>query len=78
MPGLADAAIMPFVRQFAAVDHDWFEAQPLPHLKAWLAHHLASDLFASIMYRTAPWSPGDRPLIVDGAGQPDRQAFQAD
>ncbi len=72
MPGLADAAIIPFVRQFAAVDHDWFEAQPLPHLKAWLADHLASDLFASIMYRTAPWSPGDRPLIVDGAGQSER------
>ncbi len=59
-PGLSDAAIMPFVRQFAAVDRDWFDARPLPHLQAWLAAHLASDLFASIMHKVAPWSPGDR------------------
>ncbi|SFR96872.1 glutathione S-transferase [Sphingomonas jatrophae] len=56
--GLADAAIMPFVRQFAAVDATWFKAQPLPHLHRWLSGHLASDLFASIMQREMPWSPG--------------------
>jgi glutathione S-transferase len=55
--GLADAAIMPFVRQFTAVDSAWFDAQPLPHLKAWLARHLASDLFERIMVRSASWSP---------------------
>ncbi|GGE96787.1 glutathione S-transferase [Sphingomonas prati] len=65
--GLADAAIMPFVRQFAGVDQDWFAAQPLPCLKAWLAKHIASELFARIMYRVAPWSPGDTPTIVAGS-----------
>ncbi|KAB7647716.1 glutathione S-transferase [Polymorphobacter fuscus] len=65
--GLADAAIMPFVRQFAGVDPDWFEALPLPCLKAWLADHLASDLFGTIMYRSAPWSQGDGPCIVQGS-----------
>ncbi len=60
--GLADAAIMPFVRQFAAVDPDWFAAQPLLHLKPWLEGHLASPLFAAIMQRYAPWSPGDAPV----------------
>lgn len=57
--GLADAAIMPFVRQFAAVDRAWFDAQPLPHLQRWLDGHLESDLFAAIMVRVAPWQPGD-------------------
>lgn len=66
-PGLADAAIMPFVRQFAAVDRDWFDAQPLPSLRTWLEGHLASARFASVMFRTAPWSPGDPPVIVDHA-----------
>ncbi|MEO6718567.1 MAG: glutathione S-transferase [Novosphingobium sp.] len=61
--GLADAAIMPFVRQFAAVDPDWFDRQPLSHAKPWLAGHLASDLFAAVMIRFAPWSPGD-PAVV--------------
>lgn len=65
-PGFTDAAIMPFVRQFAAVDRDWFDAQRLPALQGWLTSHLASDRFASVMYRTAPWAEGDRPIIVDG------------
>lgn len=55
--GLSDAAIMPFVRQFAAVDPGWFAAQALPHLQAWLAGHLASDLFQRIMIRAEPWTP---------------------
>lgn len=55
--GLTDAAIMPFVRQFAAVDREWFSALPLPHLQGWLAGHLASELFEAIMLRVAPWSP---------------------
>ncbi|MEZ0497495.1 glutathione S-transferase [Sphingomonas sp. IW22] len=63
--GLADAAIMPFVRQFAGVDPDWFEGQPLPYLKAWLASHIASDLFDNIMGRAATWSHGDHPIIVE-------------
>jgi glutathione S-transferase len=57
--GLTDAAIMPFVRQFAAVDPDWFANQPLPCLRAWLEGHVGSDLFASVMVRYPPWSPGD-------------------
>ncbi len=60
--GLADAAIVPFVRQFAAIDRDWFDQQPLPHLKVWLAGHLDSDLFAAIMVRVKPWSSGDLPV----------------
>lgn len=56
--GIADAAIMPFVRQFAAVDPDWFAAQPITHVKAWLAGHLGSALFQAVMVRVTPWSPG--------------------
>ena len=55
--GMADAAIMPFVRQFAAVDPDWFAAQPIAHVQAWLAGHLGSPHFQATMERVAPWSP---------------------
>ena len=55
-PGLTDAAIMLFVRQFAAVDSAWFATQPIPHLKAWLAGHLGSALFQAIMVRVPPWT----------------------
>ena len=33
---LADVAIFPFIRQFAAVDAVWFEASNYPKLKIWL------------------------------------------
>ena len=61
--GLADMAVMPFVRQFAATDPDWFASQPLPHLQRWLAGHLESELFASVMGKFTPWREGDLPVV---------------
>lgn len=46
-----DIALMPFIRQFAAVDRAWFAAQPLPRLHAWLAALEASALFTAAMRR---------------------------
>ena len=54
---LADAAIFPFVRQFANTDRDWFDAQDLPNLQAWLTAHLASPLFARVMAKHELWAP---------------------
>ena len=48
-PSLADIAIFPFVRQFAAVDAAWFDDSPYPKLKVWLKTLVDSELFASIM-----------------------------
>lgn len=61
--GMTDAAIMPFVRQFAETDRAWFDAQPLPGLHAWLRGHLGSALFAAIMVRLEPWQRGDAPIM---------------
>ena len=61
--GWADATIFPFVRQFAAVDPAWFEAQPVRHLQRWLAGHLQSDLFAAIMVRHRPWQESDHQVL---------------
>ena len=52
---LTDIAIMPFIRQFAATDRDWFAAQSLPHLQAWLEALLGSSLFQTIMVKREPW-----------------------
>lgn len=60
--GLADIAIFPFIRQFAAIDPQWFAAQPVPHLHAWLERHTASDLFAAVMGKYDPWQAGDQPV----------------
>ncbi|WP_230772369.1 glutathione S-transferase [Sphingomonas sp. Leaf4] len=72
--GITDAAILPFVRQFAAVDREWFNTLTLPHLQTWLAAHLASDLFRRIMYRVAPWCPGERIVIMQGGAPVDPPA----
>ena len=55
----ADVAIFPFIRQFANTDREWFDSQPLPHLQAWLAGHLDSDLFKTVMKKYPKWQPGD-------------------
>ena len=52
-PCAADIGIFPFVRQFAAVNPEWFEALPLPAVKAWLAQWLANPLFKKGMVKTA-------------------------
>lgn len=62
--GLTDMAILPFVRQFAAVDRQAFASLTLPHVQAWLASHLASSLFVTIMTRAEPWSPGDPAIAL--------------
>lgn len=54
-PSLADAALFPFVRQFARTDLAAFEAMPLPRLRAWLARWQALPLFATVMEKRAPW-----------------------
>ncbi|WP_203167937.1 glutathione S-transferase [Steroidobacter gossypii] len=46
---LADMAIVPFVRQFSAVDLDWFANLPLPNTARWLAMIVNSPRFVRIM-----------------------------
>ena len=58
---LADMAIAPFVRQFAAIGSGWWAAQPWPHLQAWLAQWLALPLLEQSMQKYPAWqenSPG--------------------
>lgn len=61
---LADAAIFPFVRQFAAIDPARWQAMPLPQLRTWLAGWLESALFAGIMKKYPRWEEGAAPLRV--------------
>jgi glutathione S-transferase len=53
--GLCDAALAPFVRQFAHTDKTWFTAQPWPLLAHWLAEFEASAACAAIMHKHSPW-----------------------
>lgn len=58
-PSLADMAIAPFVRQFAAVDPAWFDSAPLAPLQAWTRRIVSSELFDSVMAKFKAWQRGD-------------------
>lgn len=54
--GLPDAAIAPFVRQFAHTDPGWFAGQAWPALAKWLGQFERSEMFEAIMHKHTPWS----------------------
>ncbi len=56
VPGLADVALMPFVRQFANVDLDWFNSAPYPHTINWLKHWLQHEWFIHSMEKFPLWT----------------------
>lgn len=55
---MADAALRPFVRQFANIDRPWFDAQDWPHLIRWLTAFETSASFRAIMAKHPVWTPG--------------------
>lgn len=65
---LADAAIFPFIRQFAGVQPDWFSAASYPLLRAWLQRWLDSKLFRSVMKKYPQWQPGQAVVIENWPG----------
>ncbi|MFV3326496.1 glutathione S-transferase [Pseudomonas sp. NY15372] len=50
-PSLADAALLPLVRQFAGVEPQWFAEAPYPRVRSWLQGWLESALFKAVMAR---------------------------
>lgn len=63
----ADGAILPFVRQFAHVDKEWFWQQDWSYLIKWLDAFLESKRFASIMDKYPKWEEGDDVMFFGGA-----------
>ncbi len=62
-PALADMAIAPFVRQFAATDPDWFAGQPWPRLQAWLTTITTGPRFNHVMGKYPQWRAGAQPTL---------------
>ncbi len=54
-PTLADMALLPFMRQCAHVDLDWFEQTQYHHLQRWLSSFKESELFKRIMPKIPAW-----------------------
>jgi len=64
-PGLADFAILPFIRQFANTDRDWFDQQSWSGVLRWLRRFETSDRFTAIMGKYPKWTEGD-PMTLFG------------
>jgi glutathione S-transferase len=57
---LADLAILPFIRQFALVDKDWFFSSKYTNIISWLNGFIKNESFeAIIMAKYLPWKKGD-------------------
>lgn len=57
---ITDVAIMPFIRQFAGVDPQWFEQCQYTGVRRWLKHQIESSLFKSVMTKYAFWHPDEK------------------
>ncbi len=66
-PGLADFALLPFVRQYAHSDDAHWESRPFPGLQAWLTRFEASELYRRIMPKWPLWPQSGPGIRVDWA-----------
>ena len=57
-----DAAIAPFVRQFARTDRDWFDAQRWSALQTWLDNFEQSAAYISVMHKYKVWHHDAKPV----------------
>jgi glutathione S-transferase len=57
-PCWADAAVFPFVRQFAGVEPTWWATSAWVHTRRWLDAWLGHPVFLSCMTKTPVWTPG--------------------
>lgn len=59
----ADAAVFPFIRQFAHVDRQWFYQSEFINVQRWLTLQLDSSLFKAIMVKYKPWQEEDDEVL---------------
>ncbi|HBV75570.1 MULTISPECIES: glutathione S-transferase [Vibrio] len=52
---LADLALLPFIRQFAKVERQWYLQSPYPKLRQWLDRYLQSKMFSKVMSKHELW-----------------------
>ena len=60
---LAEVAILPFVRQYANVDREWF-AYTYPNVERRLENWIQSELFKRVMPKFEAWKLDDQPLYI--------------
>jgi glutathione S-transferase len=62
---LCDAAILPFIRQFAGVEPEWFVRCEYAAVRNWLESVVSSAFFGAVMKKYRFWCPGDEIVFFD-------------
>jgi glutathione S-transferase len=62
-PSLVDLALMPFIRQFARVERQWYLQSPYPKLRQWLNGYLQSRMFSKVMEQHPLWLDAKQVVI---------------
>jgi glutathione S-transferase len=52
---LVDIALLPFIRQFAKVERQWYLKSPYPKVRLWLNRYLQSIMFTKVMAKHNVW-----------------------
>jgi glutathione S-transferase len=63
---LADIAILPFIRQFAKVERQWYVQSSYVNVKRWLNAYLQSRMFNKVMAQYSVWEEGSEVVIFGG------------
>ena len=61
---LADLAILPFIRQFARVERQWYLQSPYPKLRQWLNLYLQSKMFSKVMAKHELWQVNRQDVLL--------------
>lgn len=60
---LADIALLPFIRQFARIERQWYLQSPYPNLKKWLNSYLQSPMFTKVMAKHPLWLDSGKEIV---------------
>ncbi len=62
---LADLALLPFIRQFARVERQWYLQSPYPKLRQWLDRYLQSKMFSKVMTKHELWLLNRQDVVLN-------------
>jgi len=63
---LADIALLPFIRQFARIERQWYLQSPYPNVRLWLNNYLQSPMFTKVMAKYPLWLTSHEEVLFGG------------
>ncbi len=63
---LADIALLPFIRQFARIERQWYLQSPYPKVRQWLNNYLQSPMFTKVMAKYPLWLDEHKVVLFGG------------